>query len=471
MKTVFVYGTLMKGQRANAKLNGATYIGKGVLRDYRMFSLGAYPGIQPHIGGSVVGELYEVDEACIPDLDRYEGEGTLYRRETVEILSYGAAPEYDLFVFPHYHKAYAYIYNEDAEPLETMNHMWGLADDEYVWYASYGSNIDEDRFLCYVEGGKCAANGKTYNGCDDKSRWIEEDIALYPGTVYASNNSPSWKNKGVAFYDEKGTNKYLKGFAFMKLYKIRWRQLLQIQRQEGRGDSWYGRIVAVGVQSDDVPVYTFTSVQKGRYSEPDVSYVNLIRDAIRREIDKAGLRVHDFGLETALLLMARNPRYDEKPDDKKQGKHPYRLFCPFCFQEEINCTCKQEDPFRYRFYPEIDEDMFDAVRLFNQKGYLTGACCQGHISRSENRVSFSSYIAFADRIPAELTLEGVDPEFVKTGRKHKKDNTYGALYLECTYRIGKTNAAAQEEKVRQMQEASKDIWLRTAKAWPDRVNK
>lgn len=468
---VFVYGTLMKGQRVNDKLDGARYLGRGVLRDYRMFSLGSYPGIQPYVGGSVVGELYEIDEVHIAELDRYEGEGELYRREIVEVFTYANEHGYEPFVYPRYHKAYVYIYNGDAEQLGTMNQMWGVQDDEYIWYASYGSNIDEDRFLCYLEGGKCAANGKTYDGCDDKSRWIEEDIALYPGTVYASNNSPSWKNKGVAFYDEKGTNRYLNGFAFMKLYKIRWSQLLQIQRQEGRGASWYGRIVAAGVHSDGVPVYTFTSVQKGQYSEPDVSYVNLIRDAIRREIDKARLQVHDFGLETALILMARNPRYDEKPEDKKHDQHPYRLFCPFCFREEKDCTCKQEDPFRYRFYPEIDEDMFDAVKLFNQKGYRTVACCQGDISRSENRISYSSYISFADGIPAELTLEGIAPEFVKTRGKHKKDNTYGAIYLECDYRIGKTNADAQEEKVRCIQESAKEVWLKTAKAWPDRVNK
>ena len=276
MKTIFVYGTLMKGQAANDKLDGAIYLGRGILRDYRMFSLGAYPGIQPCVGGSVVGELYEVDDACIEQLDCYEGEGTLYRRETVEVFTYPNEYSDDLFVYPRYNKAYVYIYNGDAEQLETINQIWGTQNDVYVWYASYGSNIDEDRFLCYLEGGKCAANGRTYKGCDDKSRWIEEDIALYPGTVYASNNSPSWRDKGVAFFDEKGTNRYLNGFAFMKLYKIRWSQLLQIQRQEGRDESWYGRIVAAGVHSDDVPVYTFTSAKKGQYSEPDVSYVNEI---------------------------------------------------------------------------------------------------------------------------------------------------------------------------------------------------
>ncbi len=467
MKTVFVYGTLMKGQAANSKLEGSEYLGKAVLRDYRLFSLGAYPGIQPHVGGSVVGELYEVDDTLIPKLDMYEGEGSLYNREMVSVSTNVKYDDGELFVFTSSYHAYAYIYNGDADHLETMNHMWGAKDDVYVWYASYGSNIDEDRFLCYVEGGRCTANGRYYDGCDDKSRWIEEDIALYPGTVYASNHSPSWKNKGVAFYDEKGTNKYLKGFAFMKLYKIRWRQALQIQRQEGRGDSWYGRIVAVGIHKDGTPIYTFTSAQKGQYSEPDVSYVNLIRDAIRKEIDKRELRTYDFGLETALLLMARNPRYDEKPEDKKHGQHPYRLFCPRCFNEEKNCTCKQEDPFRYRYYPEIDEDMFDAIRLFNQKGYYTGACCQGEILRTENKVSFNSYISFEVPIPNGLTIEGIDPEFVTTGRKTKKDNTYWAVHIECSYRIGKTNAAAQEEKARKLMEASKKAWIMTARAWPD----
>ncbi len=319
MQNLFVYGTLMKGQGAHERLNDATLIGNAILRDFELIDLGSFPGIRPRVGGSVVGELYEVDDELIKNIDMYEGEGTLYDREPVRVCIYdGKYSDEFPAVLEHSYRSYAYIYKEQSEHHEKLDCKWGTAGEDYVWYAAYGSNIDEDRFKCYIEGGKCSANGRTYEGCRDKSRWIGEDIALYPGTVYSSNNSSSWNGKGVAFYDENERRNFLKGNAFMRLYKIRRRQLEDIQRQEGKSPNWYGRVVAVGVHNDGIPVYTFTSEQKGIYSEPDLAYISLIRDATRRVCDQYDISV-DCGLETALILMARNPRYEEKPLDKKKG--------------------------------------------------------------------------------------------------------------------------------------------------------
>ena len=467
MQNLFVYGTLMKGQGAHERLNDATLIGNAILRDFELIDLGSFPGIRPRVGGSVVGELYEVDDELIKNIDMYEGEGTLYDREPVRVCIYdGKYSDEFPAVLEHSYRSYAYIYKEQSEHHEKLDCKWGTAGEDYVWYAAYGSNIDEDRFKCYIEGGKCSANGRTYEGCRDKSRWIGEDIALYPGTVYSSNNSSSWNGKGVAFYDENERRNFLKGNAFMRLYKIRRRQLEDIQRQEGKSPNWYGRVVAVGVHNDGIPVYTFTSEQKGIYSEPDLAYISLIRDATRRVCDQYDISV-DCGLETALILMARNPRYEEKPLDKKKGQHPYRLLCLDCLNEEKNCTCKRDDPFRYRYYQEIDEEMFDAIRLFNKKGYYTHACCQGSVRNYQDKFVFNSYVAFDEYIDDDLPVIGIDPAFVKI--KHRRKNkSFNAIYIGCDYKIGKTNADAQEEKARKVQEETRKAWLMTAKAWPER---
>ncbi|MCR5672578.1 MAG: gamma-glutamylcyclotransferase, partial [Lachnospiraceae bacterium] len=228
---VFVYGTLMSGQGANGRLAGAKLLGKAILRDYEMFSLGEFPGIGPCMGGSVVGELYEANEELIPDLDSYEGEDSLYNREMVKVYTYSDKyTDQCPSIFEEAHYAYAYIYKDKAENHDRQFFGWGTTEEDYVWYAAYGSNIDETRFLCYLEGGRFAVNGRTYTGCRDKSRWIGEDVALYPGTVYASNHSSSWNGKGVAFYDENETDNLIKGFTFMKLYKIRIGQVIDIQR-------------------------------------------------------------------------------------------------------------------------------------------------------------------------------------------------------------------------------------------------
>ena len=80
---VFVYGTLMRGERAHAFLAEAAYLGEYRLRDYAIYNLGRYPGIRPKKGGTVYGEVYAVDGRMLADMDRYEGEGSLYHRTPV----------------------------------------------------------------------------------------------------------------------------------------------------------------------------------------------------------------------------------------------------------------------------------------------------------------------------------------------------------------------------------------------------
>ena len=84
---VFVYGTLMQGQRANHMLAGARYAGKCKLHSYAMYHLGRYPGIVPCEGETVFGELYYVNSEMLAAMDDYEEEGSLYLRRTVQVLT------------------------------------------------------------------------------------------------------------------------------------------------------------------------------------------------------------------------------------------------------------------------------------------------------------------------------------------------------------------------------------------------
>lgn len=82
---VLVYGTLMKGERAHSLMGDAPCEGNFLLRDYAMYHLGRYPGIVPHPGENVVGEVYWVDRRALENMDEYEGEGSLYHRRTVTV--------------------------------------------------------------------------------------------------------------------------------------------------------------------------------------------------------------------------------------------------------------------------------------------------------------------------------------------------------------------------------------------------
>ena len=118
-RPVFVYGTLMKGERANYMLDGSEFGGCFLLKDYAMYHLGSYPGIQPLEGETVYGELYFVNSAMIAQMDEYEVEGDLYRRVRVS-LSKGECS------FP----AEVYVYNRDVSGCPKMSKAWNDHSDE-----------------------------------------------------------------------------------------------------------------------------------------------------------------------------------------------------------------------------------------------------------------------------------------------------------------------------------------------------
>lgn len=85
MERLFVYGTLMKGQRAHNLLENSKYLGKATLKGYRKMDLIYYPGIVKDKNSIVEGEVYEVDEHTKQRVDVYEGEGYLFKCVDVEI--------------------------------------------------------------------------------------------------------------------------------------------------------------------------------------------------------------------------------------------------------------------------------------------------------------------------------------------------------------------------------------------------
>jgi len=86
---IFVYGTLKRGGSNHHHLAGQTFLCEGRTGPgFRLFDLGAYPGMVAHADGrSVPGEVWAVDPECLARLDVLEGvaEG-LYRRDRVTLF-------------------------------------------------------------------------------------------------------------------------------------------------------------------------------------------------------------------------------------------------------------------------------------------------------------------------------------------------------------------------------------------------
>lgn len=92
---VFVYGTLMRGERNHCFLEGATFCGTAATEPrHRLLDLGAFPAMVAGGRASVAGEIYDVDAGTLAALDRLEGHPGFYRRTAVRLLDGGTAEAY-----------------------------------------------------------------------------------------------------------------------------------------------------------------------------------------------------------------------------------------------------------------------------------------------------------------------------------------------------------------------------------------
>lgn len=102
---VFVYGTLKSGQHANGMMQShGEMLCEGSIHG-RLLDLGAFPAYIAGDDGEVFGEVWQIDSAGLSLLDRYEGEGSLYRRIQVNVKAHSGE----------HHEAFAYEYLGDEE--------------------------------------------------------------------------------------------------------------------------------------------------------------------------------------------------------------------------------------------------------------------------------------------------------------------------------------------------------------------
>lgn len=267
-ETVFVYGTLMSGQQANDLLDGSRKAGDFMLRGYQLIDLGAYPTVRETQGvdDAVLGEVWFVTPETLKRLDEYEGYGSLYTRRTVWVDNMEGGVN-------------AQVYYGLGEPegrvVPLLEQPWN-SGEEMVWYAAYGSNLCAERMACYLQGGACPETGISHIGCSDPSLWQDDFARVLRGDVYFANQSGRWNGQGAAFFDPAG-----RGHVVMRLYKITRAQAREVQEQEGMSPLWYGRTYCLGVETDGLPIITFTSVQRGQQNKPDEAYMNVLCRGIR----------------------------------------------------------------------------------------------------------------------------------------------------------------------------------------------
>jgi gamma-glutamylaminecyclotransferase len=86
---IFVYGTLLRGERYHDVLGGAALVSVGrTAPGFQLVDLGEYPALVRGGEGSVVGEVYDVDDATLAALDQLEDHPRLYQRTSL-VLAVG----------------------------------------------------------------------------------------------------------------------------------------------------------------------------------------------------------------------------------------------------------------------------------------------------------------------------------------------------------------------------------------------
>jgi gamma-glutamylcyclotransferase (GGCT)/AIG2-like uncharacterized protein YtfP len=91
---VFVYGTLMQGERYHDLLATSPRVASArTAAGFQLHDLGPYPAmVRGH--AQVFGELYHVSDEVLAALDELEDHPTLYRRETIALDEGGEAHAY-----------------------------------------------------------------------------------------------------------------------------------------------------------------------------------------------------------------------------------------------------------------------------------------------------------------------------------------------------------------------------------------
>lgn len=182
-----------------------------------------------------------------------------------------------------------------------------------IWYASYGSNMLENRFMCYIRGGRPEGALRTYTGCSNKAQPEKNKPVEIPAELYFARNSKTWHGGGIAFINPDGDkgNKTLG-----RMYLIEPDQFTDLVKQESRYEgeltinfekavregqliidirSWYGKLVFLGFD-DNHPVFTFTNeafLQK-EFNMPHQTYLNMISRGLQETYDLSKLQIKNY---------------------------------------------------------------------------------------------------------------------------------------------------------------------------------
>lgn len=138
MHLMFIYGTLKRGFVRHHALREQRYIGIARTQpQYAMYGYGGYPALVDktlaeasgvHAEGRIFGELYEVDDSCMMELDKIEGtdKGLFERRDIVlgEITMSGLPTDEHVWRSLSNKTAQAYFFKRKLNGAADCGQLW-----------------------------------------------------------------------------------------------------------------------------------------------------------------------------------------------------------------------------------------------------------------------------------------------------------------------------------------------------------
>jgi len=166
-----------------------------------------------------------------------------------------------------------------------------------VWYVGYGSNLSEQRFLCYIQGGTPRFGKKHNDGCTDRTLPKENThIAIHYPLYFAlpgsNKETTNWGYGGVAFISP---HKDEKTKTLCRMWKITKDQYIEVKKQEGSG--WYNEEIEIGKEGG-IPIYTITNkVDLANVLPPSEAYLKTIALGLRETYKLDNEEIADYLIE------------------------------------------------------------------------------------------------------------------------------------------------------------------------------
>lgn len=170
-----------------------------------------------------------------------------------------------------------------------VSRLVGMADS-LIWYAAYGSNLLEERFVAYLRGGEVPCSIQPQRGARNPADPIANRPFELSRALLFGRSSPRWNGGGVCFIGAADSGRSL-GRAWLlttEQFEDVWAQengestaspfdfeLFVSQGSVRAERGWYRSVEHLGVL-DGYPVATFTSADEPQLNAADEAYLLVV---------------------------------------------------------------------------------------------------------------------------------------------------------------------------------------------------